>query len=176
MTSLKKLRTRFTLILAILLAIDVGLVAYLLWPGRSDARAEERQLQQEYLVKSRQVAPLIGMDKKLERTRDDIKAFNSDRVLGRWSQISNELHKLAQQSGVSLESISYKPEDSGIPNLQVVTIGTGIGGDYVKIVHFINALERDKVLFVINQIELQAQQGGMVELKISFETFLKEAA
>jgi len=175
-SSLKNIRTRFTLLLAILLAIDVGLVAYLVWPGRSDARAEERQLQQEYLVKTRQVTPLIGMDKKLDQTRDAIKAFSADRVLGRWSQISNELHRLAQQSGVSLQSIQYKPEDSGIPNLQVVGIETGIAGDYVKLAHFINALERDKVLFVINQVSLRGQQGGTVELQLSFETFLKEAA
>ena len=176
MTRMQKIRTRFILFIAVLLAVDIGLVAYLIWPGRSDSRAEERQLQQEFMVKTRQVAPLFGMDKKLGQTRDDIKAFYAERVLGHWSQISNELHRLAQENGVSLQTIQYKPEDAGLPNLQLVVIETGIAGDYVKIAHFINALERDKILFVINQVALRAQQGGNVELQISFETFLKEAA
>lgn len=172
---MQKLRNRFIVLLAILLVIDVGLVVYLLWP-RSDAHAEEQQLQQQVLVMTRQVAPLHGIEKKLEDTRTNFKTFYGDRVLGHWSQISSELHKLAQANGVTLQAIKYKADDSGLPNLQVVSIETGIAGDYLKIVHFINALERDKLLFVINLVALRGQTGGTVELQISFETFLKEAA
>jgi hypothetical protein len=46
----------------------------------------------------------------------------------------------------------------------------------LKLAHFINALERDKLLFVINQITLSAPSGGVVQLQMKFQTFLKEAA
>lgn len=175
MTSMVKVRNRFIVLLAIFLAVDVGLVAYLLWP-RASNNLSEAQMRVQLIVKQKQVEPLKGIDKTLEDTRSDIKSFYAERVLGHWSQVSTELHRLAQQSGVTMQAIQYKPEETGLPNLQRVGIETGIAGDYVKIAHFINALERDKFLFVINLVTLRAQQGGMVELQISFDTFLKEAA
>ena len=182
MTNLQQKRRTFTVLLAILLAVDVGLAAYLIWPGGSSAstRTEVQKLRQDYWLKFKQTSPLIGMDKKLDQTRVDIKKFDAEKTAARWSQISNEVHKLAHETGVSLQDIRYKPEDSGIPGIQQVLIDTGIGGDYVKIARFINALERDKLLFVINQIGLrgqnaqQGQPGGVVELQISFQTFLRE--
>ena len=70
----------------------------------------------------------------------------------------------------------YKPDDTGIPNLRVIAIDTGIAGDYLKIARFINAVERDKFVFVINQINFRAgPQGGTVQLQINCETFLQEA-
>jgi Tfp pilus assembly protein PilO len=183
-TKLDKKRRTFTVLLGILLAVDVGLAAYLIWPGGSSAstRSEVQKLRQDYLLKFKQTAPLIGMDKKLDLTRVDIKKFDAERTAAHWSQISNEVHKLAHEHGVSLQDIHYKPEDSGIPGIQQVEIDTGIAGDYVKIARFINALERDKLLFVINTIALrgqtsqQGQPGGGVELQISFQTFLRETA
>ncbi|HEY6253529.1 MAG TPA: hypothetical protein VI685_26520 [Candidatus Angelobacter sp.] len=172
---MQKTRRKFVVLLTVLVVIDAGLGTYLLWPG-SNTHAEEQQLQQQYMITTLQVAPLKGIEKKLEDTRGNIRKFNSERVLAHWSQISIELHKLAQENGVSLQAIKYRPDDSGLPNLQTVTIETGIAGDYMKIVHFISALERDKLLFVINLIALRGQTGGTVELQISFETFLKEAA
>ncbi|HEY6349009.1 MAG TPA: hypothetical protein VI636_06325 [Candidatus Angelobacter sp.] len=175
MTTMREIRKRFIVVLAVLATIDAGLVTYLLWPG-SNTHAEEQQLQQQFMVTQRQVGPLKGIDKKLEDTRAAIKTFYGERVLAHWSQISNELHKLAQENGVSLQAIKYNAGVSSLSNLQTVTIETGIAGDYLKIVRFINALERDKLLFVINVIALRGQTGGTVELQISFETFLKEAA
>lgn len=178
MTGVQKLRKRFTLLLAIFLVVDVALIAYLLWPA-SSARAredEERQLQQELKAKTLQVAPLIGIDNKLQDTRANIRKFYADRILSQSSQISTELHKLAQQNGVTMQGIRYKVEQAGLSNLQRVDIDTGISGDYLKIAHFINALERDKLLFVINQIALSAPSGGVVQLQMKFQTFLKEAA
>jgi hypothetical protein len=50
-----------------------------------------------------------------------------------------------------------------------------LSGDYAKIAHFINALERDKLVFNVTQIVLNGQQGGgSVDLQIKVDTFLKE--
>lgn len=174
MTSLQKTRQKFIVLLAVLLLVDAALAAYRWWPG-TNLHTEEQQLRQQYQATERQAAPLRGIENKLQDTRVDLKKFCDQRVIGHWSQISNELHRLAQENGVQLQAIKYKADDSGLPGLQTVNIETGISGDYLKIVKFINALERDKLLFVINLITLRGQTGGLVELQISFETFLKEA-
>ena len=178
MTGIQRMRSRFTLLLAIFLAIDVALVAYLLWPAsNTHARdQEEQQLQQEFAVKSRQAAPLRGIENKLQDTRANIKKFSAERILSQSSQISAELHRLAQQDSVTMQGVHYKVESAGLPNLQRGDIESNIAGDYLKIVHFINAIERDKLLFVINQINLSAPASGMVQLQIKFQTFLKETA
>lgn len=178
MTGLQKMRKRFTLLLAIFLAVAVALIAYLLWPAASPhARdEEERRLQQELAVKTRDVAPLSQIEDKLKDTRANIKKFYAERILSQSSQVSNEVHRLARDSGVTLQGIHYKFDPAALPNLQKVEIDTGISGDYLKIAHFINAVERDKLLFVINQIALSAPQGGTVQLQIKFQTFLKESA
>ncbi|HLJ28074.1 MAG TPA: hypothetical protein VKY85_15290 [Candidatus Angelobacter sp.] len=179
MIKLERMRTIFALLIAILLAADAGLVAYLVWPGGSNKtsrQAEAQRLRQELTIKTRDVAPLRGIDKKLVETRAAIDKFYAERILGRWSQISNEIHKLAQENGVTLQAIHYKAEDAGLSSLQRVDVETGVAGDYVKIAHFINALERDKLLFLINQVSFTGQPTGTVQLQIKFETFLKEAA
>jgi type IV pilus assembly protein PilO len=179
MTKLEKVRTIFIFLLAVFLAADAGLVAYLVWPGASNQiarQAQEQELRQELIRKTQQVSPLKGIDKKLVETRADIKKFYAERVLGHWSQISNEVHKLAQENGVTLQDIRYKAEAAGLPGLQRVNIETGVAGDYLKLARFINSLERDKSLFLINQVSFVGEPTGTVQLQMKFETFLKEAA
>lgn len=183
MTTMEKIRTRFLLLLGIFLALDVGLVAYLIWPGSGPAvlKQEEAQLREQVKTKRLQVAPLKDIDARLTETRGNIKKFYADKIPARWSQISGELSKLAQENKVNLAGVQYKTDDTGLPNVREIGIETGVVGDYGNIARFINAVERDKLLFVIKQVTVhaqqnpQTQQGGTVELQISFETFLQEA-
>jgi len=50
-----------------------------------------------------------------------------------------------------------------------------VSGDYRPIVEFINAVERDKLFFVINGINLTGQQTGQVNLRIRLTTYLRSA-
>jgi type IV pilus assembly protein PilO len=177
MNRLPRMQAVFISLLAVFLVLDSGLIAYLVWGGNKESRRiEEKQLQDTLRLEKLQVTPLNGIDKKLMDTRADIKKFYAERVPTLWSQISSELHKLEQENGISEKSsIRYAPEDTGLPDLQRVKIETDVAGDYVKIAHFINALERDKLLFLIQQVSVTAQ-AGTVELEIKFETFLKGAA
>lgn len=178
MTRLETLRRIILFLLGFLLLVDAGLAVYLLWPGGSGAarRAQEQQLQQELAQKSKDVAPLVGIDKTLVSTRAQIKKFYEDRVPPSWSQISSELHKLQQENGIPTESYRYTTQDSGLPDVELVEVDTGVNTDYGKIAHFINALERDKYIFLIKQVSVSQQPTtGTVQFQIKFETFLKAA-
>lgn len=176
--NLERIRTIIISLLGLLLLVDAGLAVYLLWPGGGSGprRAEEQQLQQELVQKSKELAPLKGIDKKLVATRADIKKFYDDRIPEYWSQISSELHKLEQENGIPTQAYHYTTEDSGLPDLERVKVDTGVASDYVKIAHFINALERDKYVFLIKQVSVTQQPAtGTVQFQIKFETFLKVA-
>jgi Tfp pilus assembly protein PilO len=177
--NLERIRMIIISVLGFLLLMDAGLALYLFWPGGASGRtrrAEEQQLQQELAQKSKELAPLKGIDKKLVATRADIKKFYDDRVPEYWSQISSELHKLEQENGIPTQAYRYNTEDSGLPNLELVQVDTGVASDYVKIARFINALERDKYVFLIKQVSVvQQPAAGTVQFQIKFETFLKVA-
>lgn len=64
---------------------------------------------------------------------------------------------------------------SGKDELTQVSIDASVSGDYRPIVLFINAVERDKVFFVINGISLSGQQTGQVNLRIRMTTYLRPA-
>jgi type IV pilus assembly protein PilO len=181
MGNLQIMRKRFTTVLGILGVIDLVLLVYLLWPGASGSSrtAEEQKLQQQHTALSREVTPLRGIDQKLDQTRDDIVVLNKERIPGQFSQISQEVEKLVRETGVSPEAIHYDPQKSDkgeLPGIQRIAIDTTIKGEYSKVARFINALEQDKLFFVINQIALSGQEGGQVALQIKFETFLKQTA
>lgn len=184
MNNLAKMRQRFTLILSVLGALDLLLIIYLLLPGSSPSSrtALEQSLRDQEKALSRQVAPLKGIDKQLAQTRVDVKKFYQEKVPGQFSQISQHLEKLMKDAGVTTAAIRYNQDRSGssekneLPDVQRVNIETTVTGEYSKVARFINAMEQDKLVFIIDQIALNSQEGGVVSLQIKAETFLKEGA
>jgi Tfp pilus assembly protein PilO len=184
MNNLAKMRQRFTLILAVLGAVDLLLIIYLLLPGSSASwrTTEEKRLQDQEKTLNHEVAPLKGIDKQLAQTRVDVKNFYQQKVPSQFSQISQHVVKLMQETGVTTpsgihyvqEQSSSRSEKNELPDVQRINIDTTVTGEYAKVAQFINALEKDKFVFIIDQISLNSQESGVVSLQIKFETFLKE--
>ena len=184
MNNLAKMRQRFTLILAVLGAVDLLLIIYLLLPGSSaSARtALEQSLRDQEKTLSREVGPLRGIDKQLAQTRVDVKNFYQQKVPSEFSQISQHLEKLMKETGVTTasgrhyvqENRGSRNEKGDLPDVQRINIDTTVTGEYAKVARFINALEQDKFVFIIDTISLTSQESGVVSLQIKFETFLKE--
>ncbi|HET8892416.1 MAG TPA: GspMb/PilO family protein [Candidatus Angelobacter sp.] len=184
MNNLAKMRQRFTLILAVLGAIDLLLIIYLLLPGSSPSSraALEQSLRGEEKTLTRDVAPLQGIEKQLAQTRVDVKNFYEQKVPSQFSQISQHLEKLMKETGVTTAGgIHYVQENRGarnekgdLPDVQRINIDTTVSGEYAKVARFINAMEQDKLVFIIDQISLTSQESGVVSLQIKFQTFLKE--
>lgn len=184
MNNLSKTRQRFTLILSVLGALDLLLIVYLLLPGSSPSSraALEQSLRDQEKTLNRQVAPLKGIDKQLAQTRVDVKNFYAQKVPSQFSQISQHLEKLMKETGVTTAGgIHYVEENRGtrnekddLPDVKRINIDTTVSGEYAKVAKFINAMEQDKFVFIIDQISLTSQESGVVSLQIKFETFLKE--
>lgn len=179
MDSLTKLKTKFTLILAVLGVVSLGLIGYLVWASKANKLAQEQALQQQAAALAREVAPLDGIDVKLDKTRIDVKKFYEQKVPSQASEISQHLEKLVQETGVTTPGFRYNPDKTAdgkgeLPGIQRIGIDTTVSGEYSKVARFINALEQDKFVFIINQISLSSSEGGGVSLQIKFETFLRE--
>ncbi len=182
MRNLAKIKQQFVTILAVLGGVSLVLLVYLLWPGTSTSAklAQEDSLRQQEKALSREVAPLGNIEQTLAQTRVDVKKFYDQKVPGQFSQISQHLEKLMQETGVTAQSIRYTQdktdEKTDLPDVQRVKIETSVTGDYGKVARFINALEQDKFVFIIDQITLNGSEGGnLVSLQIKFGTFLRQS-
>ncbi|HEX5434640.1 MAG TPA: hypothetical protein VFY05_10415 [Candidatus Angelobacter sp.] len=181
MTNLAKIKKRFFTVITVLAIIDLLFIVYLVWPGYSNAsrRAREESLKQQERSLAREVAPLKDIDHKLIQARADIATLDRERIPDRWSVISSQLDKLTQEAGVVPQSIQFKTvtqseDKNALPGVQPIGIETSVTGEYGKVARFVNSLEQDKLLFIIQEITLSGREAGMVTLQIKFETFLKE--
>ena len=83
--------------------------------------------------------------------------------------------KLAAQTGVQIAAVKYDDKDAPVEGLRKLNIEVTLSGSYLQEVKFINALERDKLFFVMDGVTLGEQQGN-VRLQLKMETYLRSGA
>jgi type IV pilus assembly protein PilO len=179
MANLRRARQRIYVIVGVLLAVDLAAAAVLLTPilATGTARQQEfdsvrRQVKQKMQI----VVPPEQVQTRVEEARKPIDSFYKDRLAGGASALSAELGKLASASGVRLNAARYTEMDPDLPGLTHVRLDASISGDYLSAVKFINAVERDKMFFIMDNVGLAEQQGGNVRLAVTMETYLKSGA
>jgi len=176
MANLRRARKRLTAAAIVLAALDVAAVGFLLSPlgrSRSEREMEYAEARRDLQNKMRDAVPLRGMDKKLDVARQEIADFYHERFPAQYSAVSSELGKVASETGVRVSQISYDPKPADVPSLQQVVINANLDGDYLQVVKFINALERDKMFFMVDSLTLAQEQGGIVRLQVKLETYLR---
>jgi Tfp pilus assembly protein PilO len=177
----RALMTALNLHLAGVVALAL-LVLYLivhlifLWQGLNAHNAEALDQQRVQLIAAQISAkPLRGLDTKLVQSTHDANAFYETRLPYADSQMLAEIGVLTKKAGVRWTHAQYSNNAalSGDYALTAVSIDASVSGDYRPIVQFINSVERDKLFFVINGINLTGQQTGQVNLRIRLTTYLR---
>jgi hypothetical protein len=178
MASIREVRKTLVPVVVALVVLDLVCLAYLVSPmGRSRA-ARERDLaalQVQLAAKRQEVLPSRGMDGKLKQASTDIAAFYQERFPAQYSAVAEELGKLASASGVQIAAVKYDVKDAPVEGLRALNMEVSVSGSYLSEVKFINAVERDKIFFVIDGVTLGEQQGS-VRLQIKIETYLRNGA
>jgi len=178
MATIREVRRTLMPVVAVLGLLIVACIVYLVSPAGRSRGARERELQQlesEVLAKRKDVLPTRGMPEKLKQASTDIGAFYEQRFPAQYSTIAEELGKVASQTGVRLTAVKYDDRDAAIEGLRKVNIEITLSGDSLQEVKFINALERDKIFFLIDGVALGEQQGN-VRLQLKLETYLRNGA
>lgn len=156
-------------IATIVLGIRVGLDWRTTSSSNVDAMASR---QAELRTLQIQIAPLRGLDKKVELSRKQIDTFYEKRVPPSYSAILEQLGQLQSKSGVKLSRGGYT-QAPGSGDLTEIRMDFGLSGDYTAIMRFINGLERSQTFFIIRAMNLTGQQGGMVNLRLQVSTWLR---
>ena len=178
MAGIREIRRRLMPVVIVLLVLDLVCTGYLLSPAGRSRRARNREYQQltaQLQAKRQQVLPTRGMDQKLKQASEDITGFYDNRFPAQYSVVAEELGKLASENGVRIASVKYEPKDAPIAGLRKLSVEIALSGAYLEEVKFINALERDKLFFLIDGVALGEQQGN-VRLQVKLETYLRSGA
>lgn len=180
MPDLAKTRHQLKVIAISLLAVDVVAAVLFFSPlvGSNASRKEELQrLTIEQRRKTREVEPLRGLDKKVVLAKNEIDQFYRERIPTRESVISDEMGRLAAENGVKLGQVKYETkEDEQAVGLTPVFMEANCQGDYLHVVRFINAMERNKTFFLVNTVVLGDAQAGTVKLQMKVESYLRNGA
>ena len=179
MPDLRDTRRKVKIALAALAVVDVLTIAVFFSPLVGSETSRRDQLAQDWKElqqKTREVEPLRGLDKKIPVARKQIDEFYAQRLPSQDSAISADLGKVAAQSGVRIGSIKYSMKDPEAVGVRRVEIDADLAGDYLQLVRFINALERDQMFFLVDSVGLGGEQSGVVKLQLKLETYLKTGA
>ena len=173
----RELRNQARILLIVFAVIDVIAVALLVSPiagFRSTKLREDEQVRRQWQDEMHKALPVRDIDKKIQEARGQIADFYVGRFPNRTSAVAIELGKVAGENGVKLSNVRYNQDEDSVGGLRHLQMDAQLTGDYLKVVKFINALERDKVFFLVSSVALGEQQGGAVTLQVHLETYLRE--
>ena len=176
MPDLRRTRKNLKTALAIMAGIDLlaAIIYFSPLVGSAETRRQEMNtLQAELITKTREVAPLKDLPKKVVVAGHQITDFYKKRFPTQESQILTEFGKVAAANGVKIDQGKYKLKEAEEGGLQPVEMEWNLAGNYGSLAHFINALERDDMFFIIDSVTLGGQPQNMVRLDIKVKTYLK---
>jgi len=178
---LRDIRTQLLIVVGVLLFLDVAAIALLVSPaGRSRAarQQEYEQLRMEKIEKTQAATPSQGMDQKIATAREEEAQFDNERLAWRYSAMSEQLAHLAAESGVSVSDVKYdvRNEKDTPPGYDGIGITIQVRGGYEQNIRFINAVERQKMMLMIDAVTFGGMQGDTLTVSVHLSTFLMSAA
>jgi hypothetical protein len=178
---LRDVRTQLLIVVGVLLLIDLSAGALLLSPaGRSRGarQMEYERLRVERIEKTQSSMPAQGMDQKIATAREQETQFNGERLPQRYSAMSERLSRIATEAGVTVSDVKYdthaqKEIPQGYDNIGITI---QVHGTYDQNMRFINALERQKMLLLVDAVTFQGMKGDALTVEVHLSTFLRSAA
>jgi len=146
-----------------------------LFTAHSVSAAEMNQRQLHLKAEDLQIAPLRGMDQKLATADDQAAKFYQQRLPAQYSAIAAELDKLQKDNSVKMSRLTLA-EKATSANVTEIEMEASLVGDYTQLMKFINQMERDKLFFVIRGVTLTGTQGGIVNLRLRMNTYLRQGS
>jgi type II secretory pathway pseudopilin PulG len=188
--NLRDVRTQLLIVVAVLLLLGLAAIAVLVSPAGRSRSARQQQYEQLRLYKiekTMEAAATQGMGQKIATAREQEADFNRERLVGRYSAMSEQLSHIAGEAGVSVSHVQYdehseRTERSGRSDKETPPGYDGIGitiqvhGSYAQDIRFINAVERQKMLLLIDGVSFSGMHGEELSVSVHLSTFLRSAA
>src|ERR1700733_14483844 len=159
--------------LLLILNLVLGVRLFLAWSTLRSASAEQLQQQQTaYRALQIEMSPLRGLPQKVDLSRAQADEFYAARFPSAYSTVSATINDLATKNSVRLTNLAYTPTPA-VAGLAQLRMDASLSGEYAPLMHYINGLERSKTFFLITGLTLTGQQGGLVNLRLKLNTYLR---
>ncbi len=136
-----------------------------------------RNKQDQLRAREKEIRPIRNLSQLIDKAKTDYNRFSSDRLTAFPSTVYTDIYELARKNNVSLGEMKYDSYDTETPTLKLLQVQARVSGGYPNLVRFINAIERDKLFFVIRTLQLtdtKADRGEQnVQLTLTMETYLR---
>lgn len=172
-----KFRKRAVLfVLSALLIADVALAAYS-W-NLSSAQSVQRDLETlrrnrkllkadiDYAKKTRQDIPAI------QKACDEYERTMFPESTG-YSSVTSELSAIAAKSGLRLENRAFRANEVKGHAFKEINIDASVRGNYISVVHFLNALQRSPNLYSVESLSARSEQNPATRELLRVSVHLK---
>ena len=182
MADLSRARKSIMSAMIVLGVIDAAALVYLALPLRSGTEQPaqvQQQVEEQYRQLTRTTVPLRGIDQKLHQAQKDDAAFIQNRLPARYSDVVAEMGRLANANHIRITSVAYKTDPGKIEGIENLEIHAGLAGQYLNVVRFMNAVERDKMFFIIDSVGLTGERSETgprtsdIRLDMKLDTYLR---
>jgi Tfp pilus assembly protein PilO len=178
---LRDVRTQLLIAVGVLLLVDVAAIGLLISPaGRSrGARQQEyEQLRVEKIAKLQAATPSQGMEQKIVAAREQEEQFDSERMVHRYSAMSEQLSHIAKEAGVGVSDVKYdeRLEKDAPAGYDSIGITVKVHGSYDQDMRFVNEVERQKMLLLIDAVTFEGMKGDELTVSVHLSTYLRSAA
>lgn len=183
MANLRETRRTLQIVMAVLIGLNVflvGALAFFSVRGASSLPQQFQALHQQVASRKSAVVPPKVVEDRIKEAREQIAHFYEDRFPNSSAAIFENLGRLATENRVKLNQATYaqlSSVENPAPGLRQVVITANLNGDYAQAMKFINALEREKMFFVVDSVVLGGDNiGGQVRLNIRIATYMRGEA
>lgn len=159
-----------------LLVVDGALLIAAWRMGREQNRAEALEnLRAEHKLLADDIGRARSIRERLPEVRLQCQQFYADYLRvsdGGYSAIAADLGSISEKQGLRVSSISYKQRVVEQHGVVQVDVSATVEGDYAKLVHFINGLEKSKNFFLIYDLTMAPTTSGL-KLNLELRTYFR---
>jgi type IV pilus assembly protein PilO len=90
-----------------------------------------------------------------------------------YSTVDADIAAIAMKSGVKTNGFTFKPTPVANRNVSELDITTTVDGDYPGLLQFVNAIERSKNFYFLNQLQLTSAGPNGMRLQVDLHTYYR---
>lgn len=158
--------------------LDVAVYFLAILPLQQKILRDENSYRQVFAQVQRRrqhVVQLEKFNKALPAAEEHLRTFLKDHVPTRRRVFSDSAHLvrvLTQQSGVQLQSVSYKLSSEKDEPLDRLGLDVTVQGPFPNLLRFAHSLETAEDLILVKSFMFSAGEGGTVTLRVSGVLYL----
>lgn len=177
----KKLKRWILRGLFLVVALDAALGLYLWRTAASHPQAERaalEKLRERHRVAGDDLQRAEQIERRLPDVERECNRFFAAQFLNTstgYSSVVQDLGDIAKQAGLPPSTIGFKQHEVEKRGVVQVEVNASVEGDYPALVRFINGLERNEHLYLIDSLALTVSQDKRIKLALQMKTYFRAA-